>query len=71
MKNPTLRLPTKFGLGSLGPMTHRQALNYGTKNFLTADLRQAGFSVSVFQSDPEIHGSAFFRINIGKTVGVA
>jgi hypothetical protein len=71
MKSSTLRLPTKYGLETLQPMTLVQAKRHGERNFLTRDLRNAGFTVSVFTSDPEIHGSAFFRINIGKVFGKA
>lgn len=68
MNNLKTRLPVKYGLGTLPPMTTATAKRYGEREFLTKDLRDAGFVVSVFQSDPEIHGSSFYRINIGKTL---
>lgn len=71
MNIQNLRLPVKYGLDTLEPMTMAKAKRYGEREFLTRDLRDAGFTVSVFRSDPELHGSAFLRINIGKTVGKA
>lgn len=65
----TEKLPVRYGLSELPPMTRQQALNYGKRNFLAADLKKASFEVSIFRSDPVINGSDFFRINIGKTVG--
>jgi hypothetical protein len=63
-------LPVKFGEGTFPPMTEKQAKRFGEKHLIPEDLRKAGFSVSVFRSDAGIHGSHFFRINVGKTVGV-
>jgi hypothetical protein len=58
----------KVGLGTLDKlMTVAQAEAYGNKN-IPADLKRAGFTTSIFQSDPEIHGSAFLRVNYGKVV---
>ena len=48
-------------------MTRSQAKRYAEKN-MPADLRKAGFKAGVFESDPEIHGSHYFRIGFGKTV---
>lgn len=60
------KLPVKIGLSTLErPMTEKQALRYG-KNAMPQDLKRAGFVASVFRSDPQIHGSEFFRINYSK-----
>jgi hypothetical protein len=32
------------------------------------DLKKAGFTTSVFQSDAEIHGGEWLRINYGLTM---
>ncbi|ASJ88576.1 hypothetical protein [Pseudomonas aeruginosa] len=63
------KLPVRFELDTLPErMTHAQALAYGNKHLLASDLKKAGFTVSIFRSDPVINGSDFFRINVGKTV---
>lgn len=60
--------PVRVGLGVLPqPMTRAQARRYGEAN-LPADIKAAGFGVSVFASNPEIHGEKFFRVLYGKTV---
>lgn len=46
-------------------MSRQQALRHAIKT-MPADLKRASFVASVFQSDPEIHGDAFFRINYSK-----
>ena len=62
----TLALPTKIGIGTFPePMTYNQALRYGQKN-IPDDMRRAGFTVHIFRSDAEIHGSDFYRINYVK-----
>lgn len=60
-----MKLPVKLGLGELKPMTKEQAIRYGKRN-MPKDLKKAGFKVSVFTSDPKIHGSLYYRINYGK-----
>lgn len=59
-------LPVRVGGGVLpSPMTAQQAVRYGDRN-MPKDLRAAGFKTTVFRADPEIHGSAWLRINYGK-----
>lgn len=66
MRNASLKLPVKFGLGQLDkPMTEAQARRWGKAN-MPADLDGAGFKVGVFRSDPDLHGSDFYRISFGK-----
>ena len=60
-----MKLPVKYGLGQLPAMSRRQALRYAQKH-MPKDLKRAGFIPSVFESDPVIHVSHFFRINYGK-----
>lgn len=48
-------------------MTREAALRYANK-VMPSDLRKAGFSAGVFESDPEIHGAKYFRIGFGKSV---
>jgi hypothetical protein len=61
-----MKLPTKIGLSTLPrPMTEKQAKAYGERN-IPQGLRRAGFVVSVFRSDSEIHGADFYRINYSK-----
>lgn len=60
------KLPVKVGLSTLEtPMTKTQAARYGN-NAMPSDLKRAGFKCSVFQSDPQLHGSLFYRINYSK-----
>jgi len=60
------KLPVKVGLSTLEkPMTLAQAKRYGN-NAMPNDLKRAGFKCSVFQSDPQLHGSLFYRINYSK-----
>ncbi|MFK4131949.1 hypothetical protein ACI2KR_06595 [Pseudomonas luteola] len=64
----TQKLPVKLGLGQLNkPMTRAQAQRYGDRN-IPRDLKAAGFTCSVFTSDPEIHGGLWYRISYGKVV---
>jgi hypothetical protein len=61
-----MKLSTKIGLSTLpAPMNEKQAKAYGKRN-MPSDLRRAGFVVSVFRSDLEIHGADFYRINYSK-----
>lgn len=46
-------------------LTKEQALLYGDRN-MKRDLRKAGFRTHVFESDPAIQGSHYFRITYGK-----
>ena len=62
------RLPVRTGAGREAlpdRMTREQARRYGLRN-MPADLRRAGFQVSIFRSDREINGADFFRVNYGK-----
>jgi hypothetical protein len=62
------KLPVKVGLGKLNkPMTKSQAMRWGNQN-MPRDLKKAGFTTSVFQSDAEIHGGEWLRINYGLTM---
>jgi hypothetical protein len=70
----TLKLPVKHGCGyitdgNLNPrlMTRQQAQRHGERT-MPADLKRAGFQCVVAQSDPEMHGGSWFRINYGKKV---
>ena len=65
------KLPVKCGLSTLPPMTKAQALAYGNKNCLPADQKRAGFKVTIFESDPEIHFAHYFRICVGMSVKTA
>ena len=61
------KLPTYYGSGRtsahlVGEFTKAGALRAGNK-FLTKDLKDAGFSVSVFESE-----NGYYVINIGKTM---
>ena len=49
----------------IGMMSKGQAMRYGQKN-MPADLKKAGFKTVVFQSDVEIHGAVYLRVNYGK-----
>lgn len=46
-------------------MTLNQCVNYGKKH-MPNDLKIAGFKVSIFISDINIHDSLFYRINYAK-----
>ena len=60
--------PVRVGLGQLpNPMTRAEARRYGEAN-LPSDLKAAEVKVSVFASDPAIHGDSFFRVLYGKGV---
>lgn len=48
-------------------MTRAGALRYANK-MMPADLRKAGFTASIFESDFETHGGLWYRVNYGKTV---
>lgn len=62
------KLDVKFGLGTLDKkMTKTQAMRWGERN-IPGDLKKAGFTCSVFESDPDIHGGHWLRINYGKVV---
>lgn len=61
-----MKLPVKSNDGQLSrPMTRAQAKRLGDAN-MPADLRRAGFETVVFESDVEIHGGHYMRINYGK-----
>lgn len=64
------RLTVKVGIGECvgRKMTRDEAKRYGRRH-MPKDLKASGFEVFVFQSDPEIHGSSYLRINYGKHVG--
>lgn len=65
------KLKVKLGLGELEkPMTRTQAQRWGDRN-MPQDLKKAGFRCDVFESDPELHGGHWLRINYGKTVKAA
>lgn len=60
-----VRLPVKSECGQLSPpMTRAQARRRGNAN-MPQDLRRAGFETVIFESDPQIHGGHYFRINYG------
>jgi len=63
-----IKLPVKCGGSSLPPMTKAQAMAYGKRFCLKRDEKNAGFSVSIFESDPSINFGHFYRICVGKTV---
>ena len=44
------------------PMTRDGARRWGDKH-MPYYLKKAGFVTTVFASDPEIHGSAYFRVS--------
>lgn len=46
-------------------LTFKQAYNLGVKN-MPSDLKKAGFKVTVFCSNFDIHGSLFYRIGYCK-----
>jgi len=61
-----MKLPVKIGIGTAPrEMTREQALRYGNK-IIDPMLKRAGFVCIVSQSDPELHGGLWFRINYGK-----
>lgn len=61
------RLPVKIGLWTSDkPMTRAQAERLG-KRSMSADLKRAGFVVTVGRSDPEMHGGDWFRVNYSLT----
>ena len=43
-------------------MSKKQAYNYAWK-VIPKDMKSAGFVPVIFESDEEIHGSLFYRIN--------
>ena len=56
----------KSGLSTLDQMmTRDQAIRHGNKN-MHVDLRRAGFETVICQTDAEIHGGVWLRINYGK-----
>lgn len=62
------RLPVRVGCGRETlpeRMTYSQAKTWGIRN-IPADLKKAGFVVSVFRSDPVINDGDFFRVNYSK-----
>ena len=46
-------------------MTREQALRYARRK-IPNDLKKAGFVAGIFESDPEIHGSRYYRIGFVK-----
>ena len=48
-------------------MTKAGALRYANQ-MMPKDLRKAGFTASIFESDLETHGGLWFRVNYRKTV---
>lgn len=38
------------------------------RQLMPRDLARAGFTASIFVSDPEINGGTFYRINYGKRI---
>lgn len=55
--------PVRIGLSVLGkPMSKKQAELYAWK-VIPKDMKSAGFVPVIFESDEEIHGSLFYRIN--------
>lgn len=65
------KLPVFYGTGRdpVGVMTKAGAVRYGER-MMPADLKRAGFAVSVFRADAAINGADFYRINFGKACGV-
>jgi len=50
------------------PMSKKQAERYGWKN-IPRDMKAAGFVPVIFESDEEINGSSFYRINYAYSYG--
>lgn len=48
-------------------VSEQQALRIAQRA-MPADLKRAGFIASIFTSDIETHGGAWFRVNYGKRV---
>jgi hypothetical protein len=46
-------------------MTKSEALRYA-RRIMPKDLARAGFSASIFASDPELHGGLWWRVNYSK-----
>lgn len=46
-------------------MTREAALRYANA-MMPADLKRAGFIASIFESDMQIHGGLWYRINYSK-----
>jgi hypothetical protein len=46
-------------------MTKSGALRYA-RRIMPKDLVRAGFSASIFASDPELHGGLWWRVNYSK-----
>lgn len=71
-----MKLPT-YSDGSSGReliypgavLTKDQALRWAQRN-MPKDLKRAGFKAGVFESDPVIHGSHYYRIGYGKAVAI-
>jgi len=63
MKLPIYYDGTGKELASVG--TKAQALAIA-KRTMPKDLKRAAFKPGVFESDPEIHGSHYYRIGYGK-----
>ncbi len=60
-----VKLPVKWGLSDLPPMTRAGAERYGWKH-ADRSLLRAGFEVFVCETNVEINGWHGFRINLGK-----
>lgn len=59
------KLPVKVGLSTLPKkMTKAQAERYGNRH-MPKDLKRVGFQTVVFESDVEMHGGKWYRINYG------
>lgn len=60
----------RFGHGKLDvPMTIDQAKKWGERH-MPQDLKKAGFTTVIFESDPELHGGLWYRINFGKNISM-
>lgn len=57
------------GLDRLPAMTKNAAKKWGERN-MPRDLKAAGFTTTVFESDAELHGGSWYRINYGKASAV-
>ena len=65
-----MKLPVKVGLSTLNrKMTKDQAKRYGDRH-MPKDLKRVGFETVIFESDPEIHGGSWFRVNYGYYKGL-
>lgn len=60
----------RFGSGALDkPMSLKEAKNWGDRH-MPQDLKAAGFKTVIFESDPDLHGGLWYRVNFGKSISI-